>query len=171
MKKTISTPARLAALALTALLASPCAIADKGDKGEKGGKHGHGNKHEQRDDDRRYDDRRYDDRRDDISIQLYFGNNDRRIVNEYYAPEFRAGHCPPGLAKKGNGCMPPGQAKKWRKGQPLPQGVAYYELPQDLVYRMPPPPPRHRYVRVGSDILLLSIGSGIVVDAMIDIGR
>lgn len=169
MKKTISTPARLAVLALTALLASTCAIADKsdkGDKGEKGGKHGHGNKHEQRD-----DDRRYDDRRDDISIQLYFGNNDRRIVNEYYAPEFRAGHCPPGLAKKGNGCMPPGQAKKWRKGQPLPQGVAYYELPQDLVYRMPPPPPRHRYVRVGSDILLLSIGSGIVVDAMIDIGR
>ena len=163
MKKTISTPARLAALALTALLASTGALADKGDKG---GKHGHGNKHEQRD-----DDRRYDDRRDDISIQVYFGNNDRRIVNEYYAPEFRAGHCPPGLAKKGNGCMPPGQAKKWRKGQPLPQGVAYYELPHDLVYRMPPPPPRHRYVRVGSDILLLSIGSGIVVDAMIDIGR
>jgi Ni/Co efflux regulator RcnB len=163
MKKKISTPARLAALTLTALLASTGALADKGDKG---GKHGHGNKHEQRD-----DDRRYDDRRDDISIQLYFGNNDRRIVNEYYAPEFRAGHCPPGLAKKGNGCMPPGQAKKWRKGQPLPQGVAYYELPHDLVYRMPPPPPRHRYVRVGSDILLLSIGSGIVVDAMIDIGR
>ena len=163
MKKKISTPARLAALTLTALLASTGTLADKGDKG---GKHGHGNKHEQRD-----DDRRYDDRRDDISIQLYFGNNDRRIVNEYYAPEFRAGHCPPGLAKKGNGCMPPGQAKKWRKGQPLPQGIAYYELPHDLVYRMPPPPPRHRYVRVGSDILLLSIGSGIVVDAMIDIGR
>ncbi|MGB9354956.1 MAG: RcnB family protein [Azonexus sp.] len=166
MKQTISTPARLAVLALSVLLASTGAIADKGDKGDKGGKHGHGNKHEQR-----YDDRRYDDRRNDISIQVYFGNNDRRIVNEYYAPEFRAGHCPPGLAKKGNGCMPPGQAKKWRKGQPLPQGVAYYELPHDLVYRMPPPPPRHRYVRVGSDILLLSIGSGIVVDAMIDIGR
>ena len=163
MKKKISTPARLAALTLTALLASTGTLADKGDKG---GKHGHGNKHEQRD-----DDRRYDDRRNDISIQVYFGNNDRRIVNEYYAPEFRAGHCPPGLAKKGNGCMPPGQAKKWRKGQPLPQGIAYYELPHDLVYRMPPPPPRHRYVRVGSDILLLSIGSGIVVDAMIDIGR
>jgi hypothetical protein len=22
-------------------------------------------------------------------------------------------HCPPGLAKKDNGCMPPGQAKKY----------------------------------------------------------
>ena len=171
MNQTISTHARLAMLALSVLLASTTAIADKGDKGEKGGKHGHGNKHEQRDDDRRYDDRRYDDRRDDISIQVYFGNSDRRIINEYYAPEFRAGHCPPGLAKKGNGCMPPGQAKKWRKGYPLPPSVVYYELPPDLIYRMPPPPPRHRYVRVGSDILLLSIGSGIVVDAMIDIGR
>lgn len=160
MMTPISMITRLAVLGLAALLASTGVLADKG------GKHGHGNKHEQRD-----DDRRYDDRRNDISIQVYFGNNDRRIVNEYYAPEFRAGHCPPGLAKKGNGCMPPGQAKKWRKGQPLPQGVAYYELPHDLVYRMPPPPPRHRYVRVGSDILLLSIGSGIVVDAMIDIGR
>ena len=170
MNKRIPTTARLAVLAFSALLASASAIADKGDKGDKGGKHGHGNKHEQRDDDRRYDDRRYDDRRDDISIQVYFGNNDRRIVNEYYAPEFRSGHCPPGLAKKGNGCMPPGQARKWQKGRPLPQGVAYYELPRDLVYRLPPPPPRHRYVRVASDVLLLS-GSGIVVDAMIDIGR
>jgi len=164
---------RLAALALGALLASTCAFADKGEKGEK---HGHGKKHDYYDDDRRHEYRRedyprYDNRRDDISIQLYFGNNDRRIVNEYYAPEFRSGHCPPGLAKKGNGCMPPGQAKKWRKGHALPQGIAYYDLPPDLVYRMPPPPRGHRYVRVGPDILLLSTGSGIVVDAIIDIGR
>ena len=165
--------ARLAALALGALLASTFAFADKGEKGEK---HGHGKKHDYYDDDRRHEYRRedyprYDNRRDDISIQLYFGNNDRRIVNEYYAPEFRSGHCPPGLAKKGNGCMPPGQPKKWRKGHALPQGIAYYDLPPDLVYRMPPPPRGHRYVRVGPDILLLSTGSGIVVDAIIDIGR
>ena len=118
---------RLAALALGALLASTFAFADKGEKGEK---HGHGKKHDYYDDDRRHEYRRedyprYDNRRDEISIQPYFGNNDRRIVNEYYAPEFRSGHCPPGLAKKGNGCMPPGQAKKWRKGHALPQGIAY----------------------------------------------
>lgn len=175
MKKRLPTAARQTLLVISALLASTCAFADKGDK------NGHGNKHEQHDDERRYDERRYDDRRnderhyenrrDDVSIQLYFGNNDRRIINEYYAPEFRTGHCPPGLAKKGNGCMPPGRARKWHKGHPLPPGVAYYELPPDLVYRMPPPPRGHRYVRVGSDILLLSIGSGIVIDAMIDIGR
>jgi Ni/Co efflux regulator RcnB len=176
----ISIPTGIVALAI--LLASPGAFADKGGKG------GHGRherqdddyRHEQRHEERHYDDRRhewrseqrhYDDRRGDISIQAYFGNNDRRIVNEYYVPEFRSGHCPPGLAKKGNGCMPPGQARKWRKGYPLPQGLVYYDLPPDLIYRMPPPPRGHRYVRIGSDILLLSIGSGIVIDAMIDIGR
>jgi len=159
MKKRTSTIVRLAALGLGTLLASTGVLADKG------GKHGHGNKHEQRN-----DDRYYDDRRDDVSIQIYFGDNDRRVINDYYGNQFRSGHCPPGLAKKGNGCMPPGQAKKWHKGRPLPQDVAYYDLPRDLVYRLPPPPPRHRYVRVASDVLLLS-GSGIVVDAMIDIGR
>jgi len=25
--------------------------------------------------------------------------------------------CPPGLAKKHNGCLPPGQAKKWHRGE------------------------------------------------------
>ena len=168
MKKIISTPARLAALALTALLASTCAIADKGDKD---GKHGHGNKHEKRDDAKRHDDRRYDDRRDDVSIQVYFGNNDRRIVNEYYAPEFRAGHCPPGLAKKGNGCMPPGQAKKWARGRPLPHDLVVYDLPPDLRYRLPPPPAGHRYVQLGADVLMIAIGTSMVVDAIEDMVR
>ena len=101
----------------------------------------------------------------------FFNDGQRRHAHQWYGEQYRAGHCPPGLAMKNNGCMPPGQAKKWSKGRPLPPGVTYYELPPDLLYRMPPPPREHRYVRVGSDILLLSTGSGIVVDAMIDIGR
>ncbi len=47
------------------------------------------------------------------------------------------GHCPPGLAKKGNGCMPPGQAKKlYNIGQRLPLGfngyTPYNQIPYDL---------------------------------------
>ena len=103
-------------------------------------------------------------------FDLYFGESDRRMVNDYYGGEFRSGHCPPGLAKKNNGCMPPGQAKKWRKGYALPRDVVYYPLPQDLVRRLPPPPSSHRYVRVGGDVLLLSGGSSIVVDAIVNIG-
>ena len=104
------------------------------------------------------------------AITIHFGDSDRYIINDYYGGEFSRGHCPPGLARKHNGCMPPGQARKWHRGHPLPREVVYYPLPYDLVQRLPPPPPRHRYVRVGGDVLLLS-GSSVVVDAIIEIGR
>jgi hypothetical protein len=48
----------------------------------------------------------------------------------------RAG-CPPGLAKKNNGCLAPGQAKKLRIGQRYVQSYgydayAYNQIPYDL---------------------------------------
>jgi len=33
------------------------------------------------------------------------------------------------------------------------------------------PPPGHRYVRVATDILMIAIGTGLVVDAIQDLGR
>ena len=47
------------------------------------------------------------------------------------------GGCPPGLAKKNNGCMPPGQARKlYRTGQRFPLGYgnawSYNQIPYDL---------------------------------------
>jgi Ni/Co efflux regulator RcnB len=33
------------------------------------------------------------------------------------------------------------------------------------------PPAGHRYVRVAADILLIAVGTGMVVDAIEDIGR
>ena len=50
---------------------------------------------------------------------------------------YGVGGCPPGLAKKHNGCMPPGQAKKlYRVGQrfPLSYGTrwTYNQIPYDL---------------------------------------
>jgi Ni/Co efflux regulator RcnB len=100
-----------------------------------------------------------------------FDPESRRKVEDYYGSRFRAGKCPPGLAKKNNGCMPPGQAKKWAMGQPVPRDLRFYDLPKDLRSRLPPPPPEHRYVRVASDILLIAIGTRMVVDAIEDIGR
>ena len=101
----------------------------------------------------------------------HFDDKHRVIVREYYQEEFRGGRCPPGLAKKNNGCMPPGQAKKWRYGQPLPRDVIYYELPRDVVVRMGVPPSGYKYVRVASDILMIAIGTRIVVDAIEDLRR
>ena len=67
--------------------------------------------------------------------------------------------------------MPPGQAKKWAIGRPLPRNVVYYDLPTALAITMGPPPPGYRFVRVASDILMISIGTGMVMDAVNDLGR
>ena len=101
----------------------------------------------------------------------HFGDRHRVVVREYYEDEFRRGRCPPGLAKKHNGCMPPGQAKKWQMGRPLPPDIVYYEVPQPLVVQIGAPPPGYRYVRVASDILMIAVGTGIVAAAIQDLGR
>jgi Ni/Co efflux regulator RcnB len=103
--------------------------------------------------------------------RAHFEDRHRVVVREYYVQEYRSGHCPPGLRKKHNGCMPPGQAKKWKKGRPLPREVIYYEVPPALVVQIGTPPPGYRYVRVASDILMIAIGTGMVIDAIQDLGR
>jgi Ni/Co efflux regulator RcnB len=101
----------------------------------------------------------------------HFGDPHRSYVREYYAKEHGRGHCPPGLANKHHGCVPPGHAKKWQIGQPIPRGIVYYDLPQPLVVQIGIPPAGYRYVRAASDILLIAIGSGMVIDAINDLGR
>jgi Ni/Co efflux regulator RcnB len=156
--KTIAYAAHLAlVLSFGALFASAPAFADKPswagkgkgnddrDDDRKGGKHDGGKKH--------------------------FKDKDRAYIHDYYSGEFNRGHCPPGLAKKHNGCMPPGQAKKWAYGRPLPRDVVFYEVPQPVVVRIGPPPSGYKYVRVASDILMIAVGTNMVVDAIQDLGR
>ena len=109
------------------------------------------------------------DRRDD-RVSVHFDDHQRTVVREYYQDSFRHGNCPPGLAKKHNGCMPPGQARKWQLGRPLPRDVVYYDLPPRVVVSLGVPPAGHKYVRVAGDILMIAIGTGIVVDAIDDLG-
>ena len=108
---------------------------------------------------------------DDVRIGGYFGEQQRVAANAYYGQQFSTGHCPPGLAKKNNGCLPPGQAKKYSVGQPLPRSVAYYPVPAPVLVQLGTPPAGHKYVRVASDILLIALGTGLVVDAIQDLGR
>jgi hypothetical protein len=99
-----------------------------------------------------------------------FADQARIVVHDYYGAEVNAGHCPPGLAKKHNGCMPPGQARRWAVGRPLPRDVIFYDLPRALVIQLGAPPPGYRYVRVASDILMIAVGTGLVMDAILDLG-
>jgi Ni/Co efflux regulator RcnB len=144
------------------------------EKPEWAGKHGGGkhDKHEKHAKDHR-DAPRTASPNVSVNIQIggYFGDTQRVAVREYYEPQFRAGKCPPGLAKKNNGCMPPGQAKKWRVGRPLPSDVVYYPVPSGVSVQIGLPPAGHKYVRVAADILLIAVGTGMVVDAIEDLGR
>ena len=106
-----------------------------------------------------------------VNVGSYFADNQRTAVRTYYGNQYSAGRCPPGLAKKNNGCMPPGQARKWAVGQQLPRDVVYYSVPQSVVSQLGAAPPSYKYLRVAADILLIAIGTNLVVDAIQDLGR
>ncbi|MGE0349396.1 hypothetical protein [Hydrogenophaga sp.] len=158
-------PSLLLGLSLVALPA----LAEKPDWVGKPGK---GDKHRQ---EQRHDSREHGSSSSrvsvDVQIGAYFGEPQRRAAHDYYAPRFKAGKCPPGLAKKGNGCQPPGQAKQWQMGRPLPRDVVHYPVPNGISIQLGLPPAGHKYVRVAADILLIAIGTGMVVDAIEDLGR
>lgn len=105
-----------------------------------------------------------------VSINISIGGDDRAILQDYFGGVARSGRCPPGLAKKNNGCMPPGQAKQWTMGRRLGPEVIFHSLPPDLYGRLHVPA-GYRYVRVGADILMIAVGTGMVVDAVEDLMR
>jgi Ni/Co efflux regulator RcnB len=147
-----------AALCACAFLAAGPALADKGG--------GHGkDKHENKHENKHKEDKHAD--RDDVKVGGYFNDEHRNHVRQYYAQQYDHGkRCPPGLAKKNNGCMPPGQARRYVVGQPLARTVTYYPVPQPVIVQLPAAPVGYRYVRVGNDILLLSPQSAVVVDVI-----
>jgi Ni/Co efflux regulator RcnB len=159
----IKRPVYSATLLCLAVLAANPAFAEKGGRGHQPKEH-----HERHDDHgRRDDDRSFHDREErDFHRESYFNDQHRTIIHEYYVDQYRRGSCPPGLAKKHNGCVPPGQARKWAIGRPLPRDVVYYDVPAGMIGY---PPPGYRFVRVASDILMIAVGTGMVMDALTDL--
>lgn len=157
-------------LAAALMLAAP-ALAEKPE--HAGGK-GKGNKQEQKADkqaDKQRDKagKRAEKReRQEIKHGAYFNDEHRTYVRQYYTQYYaEKRRCPPGLARKNNGCMPPGQARKWQVGQPVPAGVVVYSVPQPVIVHLPPVPYGYRYARVGGDIVLIRIQGNIIVDIML----
>jgi len=114
------------------------------------------------------------DKHDNVTVvpsqQIVIVDRDRTLVRTYYRNEYVAGRCPPGLAKKNNGCMPPGQAKKvWIIGQPLPPDVVYYPMPRELWTQLTPPPYGYEYVRVDDDIVLVSTTTRVIAALLGDL--
>lgn len=171
MNRTLSNSGYLFALLFAGMLAGSPALADKPEGKGKGKGHERNERADNRQGSRGDDLGNRDGARLVPREGVYFADRHRVLVRDYHGEEFRRGFCPPGLAKKNNGCMPPGQAKKWHIGRPLAREVIYYDLPPRLVVQIGTPPAGYRYVRVASDILLIAIGTGMVIDAINDLGR
>ncbi len=102
---------------------------------------------------------------------IVVADRDRVTVHDYYRAQYAGGNCPPGLAKKNNGCLPPGQAKKlWAIGRPLPGSVVFHPLPGPLLVQLTPPPAGYQYVQVANDILLMAVGTRMIAAAVADLG-
>jgi hypothetical protein len=101
------------------------------------------------------------------SVRAVVTERDRMAVYTFYRTEFVGGRCPPGLAKKGNGCLPPGQAKRaWSLGAPLARTITFYPLPGPLLAQLTPPPEGYQYVRVDNDVVLMALGTRIVTESV-----
>jgi Ni/Co efflux regulator RcnB len=98
----------------------------------------------------------------------HFDQRFRGVVHDYYMRSYASEHCPPGLNRRGASCVRNGM-RSWSRGKSLPRQVVYYDLPARLLVQLPVAPSGHRYVRVGGDVLMLAVGTGIVVDALMDI--
>jgi len=160
---------RLIALALACALVAGPALAKDGDKqAQKAEKHADKQREKAQkgwDKERKHAEKR---RVEDVPVGGYFSDRHRSYAREYYSERYsKARSCPPGLAKKNNGCMPPGQARKLVPGQPVPAGVTLYPVPQPVIVQLPPPPYGYRYARVGNDIVLVRNENQLIVDIIV----
>jgi len=98
--------------------------------------------------------------RSDSDNVIVIDTNDRNTIHGF----LRDKACPPGLAKKHNGCLPPGQAKQQYKiGE-----VLVMDRPrtiwQKLADAISPPPAGARYVRADNSVLLVSERDNRIID-------
>jgi len=68
----------------------------------------------------------------DYDVRVVFGDRDRALIRDYYRSYYKG--LPPGLAKQGK--VPPGHAKKLYRSQPVPPGLEWRYLPDDLERRL-----------------------------------
>ena len=169
MSERFTYSSRIVALALASLCVAGASIAkDHGGHGNSGhgndqgkGKHSEVRGAESRDDRGESGPRH----RQDVRPGAYFNDEHRTHARQYYSQTYaNARNCPPGLARKHNGCMPPGQAKKWAVGQPVPRGVTVYSVAQPVLRQLPPAPYGYRYARIGGNIVLVQQRNNVIVD-------
>lgn len=95
-----------------------------------------------------------------VQVGITFSLNERERITTFFAEHRPEGERP----------LPPGIRKNLARGKPLPPGIAKKTLAPELVALLPP---RSGYevVRVGWDVVLVEVATGIVRDVLMDVIR
>ena len=107
----------------------------------------------------------------DVARHPRFENDRKQLIVDFYKKESQHNRCPPGLAKKNNGCNPPGKVKQWQEGRNLPSDVNYSRVPDEVLKLLGQPQHGYHYGMLDSDILLLMDVSELVIDAITDLDQ
>lgn len=75
-----------------------------------------------------------------------------------------------GISTAGYKPLPPGIRKNLARGKPLPPGIAKRSLPVPYLERLPKHP-GYEWQSVGTDLVLVAIGTAIVADVLHDVFR
>lgn len=110
-----------------------------------------------------YGDVRVHDR--DYDVRVAFSDRDRGLIRDYYRNYYRG--LPPGLAKQGK--VPPGHAMKLYRNQPVPPGLEWRHLPDDLEGRLSRLPEGYARVTVGADVGIMNVRTRVIVDLIEDL--
>ena len=103
---------------------------------------------------------------DGPDVVISFSSGQRSSYTYWYHDHYDGG-CPPGLAKKHNGCMPRGWRRSvTRSDTRYRHGIECDPLPSALAILLGAPPVGYRYGILDGDVVKLAIGTALVVDAI-----
>ncbi len=101
----------------------------------------------------------------DYDVRVVFSDRDRVLIRDYYRGSHRS--LPPGLAKQGK--VPPGHAMKLYRNQPVPPGLEWRHLPDDLERRLSRLTDGYVRVIVGADVGIMNVRTRVIMDVVEDL--
>ena len=109
---------------------------------------------------------------DEEVVGVVFDEIERIVIEEYFGGQSQGKgkknkDLPPGLAKRDQ--LPPGLSRQIQRNGTLPPGLQTYDLPPDLIGRLPPAPGGTRRVIVGNDVVLIRQGTRYILDVIKDV--
>jgi hypothetical protein len=107
------------------------------------------------------------------TLSMVVPQRDRDAAFAFYRDEMAAGRCLAPLVRQDRACAapPPPASRAWRLDQPLPDSIKGEAPPPGLIARLSPSYAGHQYLRVGTDILIVGVGTRNVAALVVDLSR